>query len=200
MLILSIWISLHIYPKSFKQDRKCVYAFRSADEETFEDRIVQEIDSRRIGNIVRINDATSYDITSFNVDTTVNEVSPNTVSLSVNSDTPDGKTVVIRISKALFTDMNIRILVDGKEIPQAAGYDDLFKNDKLSYLLVVGQNVEALVSVPQFSEHSILVTSAAPAVVVDTATAVPSPAKTPGFTFGIVFVVMTLLYFMFRKK
>jgi len=108
-------------------------------------------------------------------------------------------------------------LVDGHEVKQAIDYNDLFKNDKLSYLLVIGQNVEVLVSIPQFSEHEIVVTSEpSAAVVTNTATTIPavgtvtpivtvvdnipSPTKAPGFTLGIILVATTVLYLLFRKN
>ena len=190
---------------------------RSANEDDFEDRIVQGINDKRIGTILNIYTEDSHDVIGFGVDTTVNRVSRNTVSVNVNSDTTEGRTVVLRMGKDIFTNLNLRILVDGHEIKQAIDYNDLFKNDKLSYLLVIGQNVEVLVSIPQFSEHEILVTSE-PSAAVETNAAttiptvgtvtpivtvvgnIPSPTKAPGFTLGIVLVATTVLYLLFRKN
>ena len=112
---------------------------RSVNEDDFEDRIVQGINDKRIGTILNIDTEESHDVIGFGVDTTVNRVSRNTVSLNVNSDTTEGRTVVLRMGKDIFTNLNLRILVDGHEIKQAIDYNDLFKNDKLSYLLVIGQ-------------------------------------------------------------
>jgi len=190
---------------------------RSANEDDFEDRIVQGINDKRIGTILNIYTEDSHDVIGFGVDTTVNRVSRNTVNLNVNSDTTEGRTVVLRIGKDIFTNLNLRILVDGHEIKQAIDYNDLFKNDKLSYLLLIGQNVEVLVSIPQFSEHEIVVTSE-PSAAVETNTPttiptvgtvtpivtvvgnIPSPTKAPGFTLGIVLVAATVLYLLFRKN
>jgi hypothetical protein len=194
---------------------------RSAKEDDFEDRIVQGINDKRIGTILNIDTEDSHDVIGFGVDTTVNRVSRNTVSLNVNSDTTEGRTVVLRMGKDIFTNLNLRILVDGHEIKQAIDYNDLFKNDRLSYLLVIGQNVEVLVSIPQFSEHEILVTSepseavvtntTAPIPTVDntlvrtvapivTVTAVPAPTKAPGFTVSTVLSAMIVLFLLFRKN
>jgi hypothetical protein len=194
----------------------------SANEDDFEDRVVQGIHDKRIGTILNIDTENSHDVIGFGVDTTVNRVSRNTVSLNVNSDTPEGRTVVLRAGKDIFTNLNLRILVDGHEIPQAVDYNDLFKNDKLSYLLVIGQNVEVLVSIPQFSEHEIVVTSEPPeAVVTNTITpvptvnnavtstvapvvtvtvVVPAPTKAPGFTASTILVAMIVLFLLFRKN
>ncbi len=188
---------------------------RSAKDDDFEDRLVQGINDKRIGTILNIDTENSHDVIGFGVDTTVNRVSRNTVSVNVNSDTTEGRTVVIRMGKDIFTNLNLRILVDGHEVKQAIDYNDLFKNDKLSYLLVIGQNVEVLVSIPQFSEHEILVTSE-PSAAVETNTAttavgtvtpivtavsnIPSPTKAPGFTLGIILAASTVLYLLFRKN
>ena len=190
---------------------------RSANEDDFEDRLVQGIHDKRIGTILNIDAEDSHDVIGFGVDTTVNRVSRNTISVNVNSDTPEGRTVVLRMGKDIFTNLNLRILVDGHEIKQAIDYNDLFKNDKLSYLLVIGQNVEVLVSIPQFSEHEIVVTSE-PSAAVETNAAttiptigtvtpivtgvgnIPSPTKAPGFTLSIILVATTVLYLLFRKN
>lgn len=197
-----------------------ILGIMSAKEDDFEGRIVQGIDDKKIGNIVNIDGENSHDIIGFDVDTTINRVAHNTVSLNVNSDVTDGRTVVLRAGKDIFTNLNLRILVDGHEIKQAIDLDDLFKNDKLAYLMVVGQNVEVLVSIPKFSEHEIIVTSEPPTTTVgiDTPT-IPTTTigtvaptatvgnikpitttKAPGFTLGILLVAMTTLYFLFRKN
>ena len=188
---------------------------RSANEDDFEDRLVQGINDKRIGTILNIDTEDSHDVIGFGVDTTVNRVSQNTVSLNVNSDTTEGRTVVLRIGKDIFTDINLRILVDGHEIKQAIDYNDLFKNDKLSYLLVIGQNVEVLVSIPQFSEHEIVVTSEpSAAVATNTATTIPvtpivtisntpipaATVKASGFTVGTVLLAATILLFLLFRK
>jgi hypothetical protein len=197
-----------------------VLGVRSTQEYDFEDRVVEGIYNKRIGNIVDIDSEDSHNIVGFGVDTTVNRAVHNTVSLNVNSDSAEGRTVVLRARKDMFPNQNLRILVDGNEIKQAKDFDDLFKNDKYAYLTVIGQNVEVLVSIPSFSEHEILVTSELQAAsvtgtaivtstivstpsVVTTTVAATNPAvipRAPGFKLGIVLVAMSVLYLMFRKN
>lgn len=191
----------------------------SVKEDDFEDRIVQGIYDKRIGTILNIDTENSHDVINFGVYSTVNRVSTNTVSLNVNSDTTEGRTIVLRMGKDIFTNLNLRILVDGHEIKQAIDYNDLFKNDKLSYLLVIGQNVEVLVSIPQFSEREIVITSEpSAAVITNTATTIPAvspvtpivtisntPAPIPtvkasGFTAGTVLTATIVLFLLFRKN
>jgi hypothetical protein len=192
----------------------------SKQEDEFEGRIVEGIDNKRIGTIINIDTEDSHDITGFDVDTTINKVVRNTVSLSVSSDVTDGRTVILRAGRNILADLNLRILADGHEVKQAKDLDDLFKNDKLAYLVVIGQNVEVLISIPKFSEHEIIVTSE-PATAVTTSTTVAIPVgntvtpdtvadntpvpvqtqkKAPGFTLSVLLVATTVLYLMFRRN
>ncbi len=178
----------------------------------FEDRVVEGIAENKIGNIINIEAENSQDITTFGVDTTINKVVQNTVSINVSSEITEGRIIALRISKDVLTNLNLRVLVDGEEIKPAINIDDLFKIDKLAYLIVIGQDVEVLVSIPKFSEHEILITSAAPAAAVTTtptttgtitATATPptpSPAKTLGFTSGLILAVMVVLYLLIKNR
>ncbi len=177
----------------------------------FEDRVVEGIAENKIGNIVHIEAEDSQDITTFGVDTTINKVVQNTVSINVSSEITEGRIMALRVSKDVLTNLNLRILVDGDEIKPAIDIDDLFKINKLAYLIVIGQDVEVLVSIPKFSEHQIIVTSAAPTTTVIatgtiTATAVPTPAptpsptKAPGFTSGLILAVMAVLYLLTKNR
>ena len=179
----------------------------------FDDRVIEGIAENKVGNIVHIDAENSQDITTFGVDTTINNVVQNTVSINVSSEITEGKIMALKISKDVLTNLNLRILVDGDEIKPAIDIDDLFKNDKLAYLIVIGQDVEVLVSIPKFSEHQIIVTSAAAAPTTTviatgtiTATAVPtsapspSPTKAPGFTSGLILSVMAVLYLLTKNK
>ncbi len=165
----------------------------------FEDRVVEGIAENKIGNVINIEAENSQDITTFGVDTTINKVIQNTVSINVSSEITEGRVMALRVSKDVLTNLNLRILVDGDEIKPAIDIDDLFKIDKLAYLIVIGQDVEVLVSIPKFSEHEVIITSAAPATTVTatpatgaiTTTATPpvtpSPTKgAPGFTLGFM--------------
>ncbi len=57
--------------------------------------------------------------------------------------------MALRISKDVLTNLNLRVLVDGDEIKPAIDIDDLFKIDKIAYLIVIGQDIEVLVSIPK---------------------------------------------------
>jgi hypothetical protein len=207
-----------------------VLGVRSTKEYEFEDRVVEGIYNKRIGNIVNIDNENSHNIVGFGVDTTVNSVTHNTVSINASSDTPEGRTVVLRVGKDIFPNLNLRILVDGNEVNQAKDFDDLFKNDKYTYLTVIGQNVEVLVSIPAFSEHEIVVTSEAPTANVTVAavtnTVIPgaitttntvtpevtmisntnippptsNPPSSPGVTIGVALVAVAIAAFLLIRK
>lgn len=182
-----------------------VLGVRSAKEYEFEDRIVEGIYNKRIGNIVNIVSEDSSNVVGFGVYTTINKVSHNTVSLNVTSDSAEGRTILLRVGKDIFPNLNLRILVDGNEINQAKDFEDLFKNDKYAYLTVIGQNVEVLVSIPAFSEHEIVVTSELPVTTTSgTSTAIPAvvtvTAKTPGFTSGMLFSAIMIALILLRRK
>jgi hypothetical protein len=134
-------------------------------------RIIDGIAQQQVGSIVNIQSETVHDITTFDVDTSVDQVATNTVSLSVNSVLPQGKVIAIKVNKDVMKDLNLKVLVDNGNIPAAIDLNDLFKVDTLKYLLVIGQEVEILVSVPHFSEHQITVTSAQAATAVATTSA-----------------------------
>ncbi len=100
---------------------------------------------------------------------------------------------------------------DGDEIKPAIDIDDLFKVDKLAYLIVIGQDIEILVSIPKFSEHQVIITSAAPIATVTATPAIistttvpvttPSPTKgAPGFASGLALAVMALVYLLTKTK
>lgn len=171
----------------------------------FGDRVVEGIAENKIGNIIRIEAENSQDVTTFGVDTTINKVVQNTVSINVSSEITEGRIIALKVSKDVLPNLNLRVLVDGDEIKPAIDIDDLFKIDKLAYLIVIGQDVEILVSIPRFSEHEVIVTSAAPTTTV-TATATPaqaptpSPTKAPGFTSGLILAVMAVLYLLTKNR
>ena len=176
-----------------------------------DERVIEGIAANKIGNIIRIDAENSHDITTFGVDTTINKVVQNTVSINVSSEITEGKIIALRISKDVLTNLNMRILVDGDEIKPAIDIEDLFKIDKLAYLIVIGQDVEVLVSIPEFSEHEIIVTSEAPtataiatgtmtATSVPTTAPTPSPTKTPGFTSGLILAIVAVLYLLEKNR
>ncbi|HEY9207300.1 MAG TPA: hypothetical protein VIO58_15425 [Candidatus Methanoperedens sp.] len=179
----------------------------------FEDRVVEGIAENKIGNIINIEAENSHDVTTFGVDTTINKVVQNTVSINVSSEITEGRIIALRVSKDVLTNLNLRVLVDGEEIKPAINIDDLFKIDKLAYLIVIGQDVEVLVSIPKFSEHEVIITSAAPATIVTATPAAgvitpttappvtPGPTKgAPGFTSGMVLSAMIVLYLLMKSR
>ncbi len=182
----------------------------------FEDRVVEGIAENKVGNVINIEAENSQDITTFGVDTTINKVVQNTVSINVSSEVTEGRVMALRISKDVLANLNLRVLVDGNEIKPAIDIDDLFKIDKLAFLIVIGQDVEVLVSIPKFSEHEVVITSAAPATITATpATATittttvppttppvtPSPTKgAPGFTSGLILAVLAVLYLLTKSR
>ncbi len=59
---------------------------------------------------------------------------------------------------------DVKILLDGVEIQQADNYADAINitDGKPKYLVVIGaKDVEALVSIPKFSEHQVTITTTA---------------------------------------
>lgn len=178
----------------------------------FEDRVVEGIAENKVGNVINIEAENSQDITTFGVITTINEVVQNTVSINVSSEVTEGRVMALRISKDVLTNLNLSVLVDGNEIKPAIDIDDLFKIDKLAYLIVIGQDVEVLVSIPKFSEHEVIITSAAPTTTVTAIPATgtittaippvtPSPTKgAPGFTSGLILAVMAVLYLLTKSR
>ena len=199
------------------EDGKSTFIAKHVKSDVFEDRIVEGIASNQIGGVITIDSADSHDITTFNVDTSILKVVTNTVSVSVNSPTSEGKIIALNVNKDILKDLNLRVLVDGKEIQKAVDLDDLFKNDKFSSLIVIGQNIQILISIPKFSEHQITITSeAAPlstSTPYSTSTVAESPAitetpiasmtttapSTPGFTVGLMLAAITILYILMRK-
>lgn len=199
------------------------FASSTAVTDLLESRIIDGIAQQQVGSVISIDSETVHDITTFDVDTSVDKVMTNTVSLSVNSALPQGRVIALKVNKDIMKDLNLRVLVDNGEIPLATNFDDLFKVDKLKFLLVVGQEVEILVAIPHFSEHQITVTSAqAPTmgststatttstpiatttnnIVTATSTPMPTttPISTPGFTSGLILIATAALYVLIKRK
>jgi hypothetical protein len=189
----------------------------STTTDLLESRIIDGIAQQQVGSVVNIESESVHDITTFDVDTSVDQVATNTVSLSVNSALPQGKVIALKVNKDVLKDLNLKVLVDNGEIPTAIDFDDLFKVDKLKFLLVVGQEVEILVAIPRFSEHQITVTSAQ--ALTSTATTVSTPITTtttplptttlsptathnpvPEFTILAAAAIIVVLYILLKKK
>lgn len=65
----------------------------------FEDRVIEGIAENKIGNIVHIEAENSHDITTFGVDTTINKVIQNTVSINVSSEINEGRVMALGVCK-----------------------------------------------------------------------------------------------------
>lgn len=167
-------------------------------EKEHEEQVRNGIADGKIGGMATISGKDSSDVVIFNrITMSVESVANNSVTLEVSSDLPEGKTVLITISKDILDvvgSRDIRILFDGAEIQQASNYQDVMDptNDggKAEYLLLVGADeVQALVSVPKFSTHEITVSK------------VSSVVGTPGFAgiFGVLSMAAAV-WMLARRK
>ncbi len=162
-------------------------------EKEFDDEVSDGIANRKIGAVVSIERSDSQDEVTFeDVNVIVNTVKNNTVSINVSSSLPEGKTVVLRINNDILGAVNprdVRVQFDGADIQMADNYADVIdiKSDKPKYLIVIGaKDVEALVSIPKFSEHQITFTTT---------------PKAPGFSalLGALALVFAARYLVRRK-
>lgn len=166
---------------------------KTEKEKEFEDEIEEGIAHKKIGAVVSIEKSESHDEISLDdVKVVVNTVKNNTVSVNVSSSLTEGKTVVIRINNDILAAVNprdVKVKFDDEDIQQADNYADVIdiKSDKPKYLIVIGaKDVEALVSIPKFSEHQITFTTT---------------PKAPGFTalLGALALVFAARYLVRRK-
>ncbi len=167
---------------------------RTEKEKEFDDKVLEGIDRGKIGAVVHIEKNDSHDEVSLDsVNVTVNTIQNNTVSLNVSSELSGGKTILITVSNKILravSTKDVHVTFDGAEIQQADNYADVMNQtgNRPKYLILVGvSDVEALVSIPKFSEHQITITA--------------MPLKAPGFNailaaFSLLFAVW---YFVRRK-
>jgi hypothetical protein len=127
------------------------------------------------------------------------EVKGNNVIAKISSENREGRTVVLNIDNHILPVVNVqhvKVEVDGKEIPLADNYEDVLDpmndGDQAEYLILVGgEGIQVLVSLPHFSTRTITIrgpTAAAPTAWAPLMVAV-----------GIVIIVLILL-FAFRRK
>ncbi len=179
-------------------------------EKELEDSVDKGVSEGKIGAVVHVDRADSSDVVTLSqVNVSVGNVESKTVSIDLSSDQPGSKTVMLSINNDILGAVNpadVKVLLDGNEIQQADNYSDIMKEDKAKYLIVIGaKDVEALVSIPKFSEHQITVTTAANQITVATtadqttamtATQTTVPPRTPGFTLILAVLAFAAWYFV----
>ncbi len=187
---------------------------RTEQEQELENRVVEGVTQGKIGAVVNIDKNNSHDEVSLDmVNASVTDVRDNTVSVNVSSELPQGKTILLRVNNSILkaaSPGDIRVLFDGIEIQQADNYTDVMNpTDKPKYLIVIGaKDVEALVSIPKFSEHQIIITTAGaatatPTTAVSTAPTTAAPTTTPrapGFTAALGMVSIIAFAVLYRRK
>jgi hypothetical protein len=125
------------------------------------------------------------------------EVKGNAVVAIVSSENREGRTVILNIDNRALPILDLRrveVEVDGEKVPLADSYEDVLNpNDdggQAEYLILVGgEGIQVLVSIPHFSARTITIRGPIAA----------TPAnRTPlVLTAGIVF--MLILLFVFRR-
>jgi hypothetical protein len=108
-----------------------------------------------------------YDIFSFTLDLST-EVSEELIEVTVGSETSEGQTIVLNIDNdvlPLEDPDEIAVLFDNQEIEMADDYEDILDptdEDEAEYVIILGgEGVQLLVSIPHFSIHTITVGKAA---------------------------------------
>jgi PKD repeat protein len=101
----------------------------------------------------------------------VAETGDNLVTVSVSSDVSAGATIAVNVDRATvaFSSLDeIEVRVDGAEIEPADGYEDVHsvtdENDPEYLLLLGGEGIQVLVSIPHFSVRTITIRRVAPEV------------------------------------
>jgi hypothetical protein len=128
-----------------------------------------------------------------NITTTVKK---GEVKINVSSEDKEGKTIVVDIDNETLNITNIAdilVIFDGENISMAENYSDILNasddNGLPEYLVVIGSGgVQVLVSIPEFSIHTILITEASAAA--------PSEWKIPGFTATLMLIAAIFLIFI----
>jgi hypothetical protein len=93
------------------------------------------------------------------------EVKGNNVIAKISSENREGRTVVLNIDNYILPVVNVqhvKVEVDGKEIPLADNYEDVLDpmndGDQAEYLILVGgEGIQVLVSLPHFSTRTITI-------------------------------------------
>jgi hypothetical protein len=121
------------------------------------------------------------------------------VEAKVSSESGEGRTVILNIDNSVLGVVSIqqvKVEVDGQPVPLASDYDDVLDpsndGDWPEYLILVGgQGIQVLVSIPHFSTRTITVRGPAGA----------PTARTPLLVaVGIVVISLTLLLVFWKKR
>jgi predicted transcriptional regulator len=132
------------------------------------------------------------------------EIKGTNIEVRVDSLVENGKTVLINIDnytkKVLQLD-HITVWIDNEEITQATDYDDVLDptddDGEAEYLILVGGNgVQVLVSVPHFSAHTITIGTMP---TVPTA-GIPSLYLVLGAALGLVMVTVGVVWYRLQRS
>jgi PKD repeat protein len=127
------------------------------------------------------------------------EVKGNNIIAKISSENREGRTVVLNIDNYILPIVNVqhvKVEVDGKEIPLADNYEDVLDpmndGDQAEYLILVGgEGIHVLVSLPHFSTRTITIRG--PAAVAPTAWA-------PLMVAVSIVIIVLILLLAFRRR
>jgi len=126
--------------------------------------------------------------TDLNIST---NVSKGKIRINISSTDKKGKTIVVDVDNETLNITNIadiRVIYDGKYISMAENYSDILNtsddNGVPEYLAIAGSNnsIQVLISIPEFSTHTILITKSA----------ISLSKGTPGFTTILLFIAIII--------
>ncbi|MEM2924786.1 MAG: hypothetical protein QXJ68_03765 [Methanocellales archaeon] len=138
--------------------------------------MMREMEQNHVGAELHIRGKNALDVVIY-TDLTLNITSVDgenkTISVVVNSPTPEGKFIVFNIDKEVLGAIqsgDFKVMIDGKEIPQASSIQDLInariKNETSKYLVTLGADgAQVIVYVQKFSEHVITIQAGIPSAV-----------------------------------
>lgn len=166
--------------------------------------LAEAIDENRFGLSVNVENGQSTTEYEHPLIDAAVEIRGTNIEVRVDSPVENGKTVLINIDnytkKVLQLD-HITVWIDNEEINQADNYDDVLDptNDggEAEYLILVGGNgVQVLVSIPHFSAHTITV---------GTMPTVPTAGVPPlylmlGAALGLVVVTVAVVWHRLQKS
>jgi len=118
------------------------------------------------------------------------------VTLTVTSEAPVGKTIVVNIDASILGISEIGdivVLYDEHRLNMAADYEDVLNtsDNEAEYLVIAGgHGVQVLISIPHFSTHTIVITRA---------TQESSMLLAIGIGLGVI-GILTLLFLIFHRR
>jgi hypothetical protein len=127
------------------------------------------------------------------------EVKGNSVIARISSENREGRTVILNVENSVLPVVNtrqVKVEVDGQEIPLADSYEDVLDPtndaDQAEYLILLGgEGIQVLVSLPHFSTRTITIRG--PAVAAPTAWA-------PLLVAVSIVIIVLILLFAFRRR